>query len=127
MISAPVSTGVDARIIIDVVRIDQTNSGMRVMVMPGVRMLRIVTMKLIAPSSGRRADQHQAQNPQIRAGRLGEHAVRQRTVARPTGFRRAPTSMLLYMTMPPPSASQKLNAFMRGKAMSRAPIISGTK
>src|SRR5512137_973784 len=49
--SAPASTGVEARIITDVVRIDQQNNGMRVMVMPGVRMLRMVTMKLIAPTS----------------------------------------------------------------------------
>src|SRR3989304_7918638 len=49
--SAPVKTGVDTRIINEVVSIDQPNSGMRVIVMPGVRMFKIVTMKLTAPSN----------------------------------------------------------------------------
>ncbi len=34
---------------------------------------------------------------------------------------------LKYRMMPPNALIQKLKAFSRGKAMSRAPIISGTR
>ena len=49
IVSAPASTGNASTSSHTVTRIDHTNSGMRCMVMPGARMLKIVVMKLIAP------------------------------------------------------------------------------
>ena len=51
MVMAPAKTGSDNRSRNTVTRIDHTNSGMRCSVMPGARMLKIVVMKLMAPSS----------------------------------------------------------------------------
>ena len=51
MVMAPASTGRASSSRNAVTRIDQTNSGMRCSVMPGARMLKIVVMKLIAPSN----------------------------------------------------------------------------
>ena len=48
---APASTGTASSSRNAVTRIDQANSGILCMVMPGARMLKIVVMKLIAPSS----------------------------------------------------------------------------
>ena len=49
MVSVPASTGIASRIRNAVIRIDQTNSGIRNIVIPGARMLKTVVMKLIAP------------------------------------------------------------------------------
>ncbi len=49
MVSAPARTGSASRSRKAVTSTDQTKSGMRNMVMPGARMLKIVAMKLIAP------------------------------------------------------------------------------
>ena len=49
MVIAPASTGSDSSSRNAVTRTDHTNSGIRCMVMPGARMLKIVVMKLIAP------------------------------------------------------------------------------
>ena len=46
---APASTGSDRSSRNAVTRIDQTNSGILCIVMPGARMLKMVVMKLIAP------------------------------------------------------------------------------
>ena len=51
MVIAPASTGIASRSRNAVTRIDQANSGILCIVMPGARMLKIVVMKLIAPSS----------------------------------------------------------------------------
>ena len=44
----------------------QVNTGMRISVMPGARMLRMVTMKLIAGGGGPDAEQHDAHAPEVR-------------------------------------------------------------
>ncbi len=49
MVSAPASTGSDRRSRNAVTSTDHGNSGMRNIVMPGARMLKIVAMKLIEP------------------------------------------------------------------------------
>ena len=49
IVSAPASTGSASRSRNAVTSTDHTNSGMRNMVMPGARMLKIVAMKLIEP------------------------------------------------------------------------------
>ena len=46
-------------------RIDQTKSGMRVHVIPRVRMLWIVTMKLIAPASDGRGEDVEREDPEV--------------------------------------------------------------
>ena len=49
MVSAPASTGNASRRRKAVISTDHANNGMRNIVMPGARMLRIVAMKLIEP------------------------------------------------------------------------------
>src|SRR5262249_37912460 len=49
MVSVPASTGNASRIRNAVTRMDHTNSGIRNMVMPGARMLKMAVMKLMAP------------------------------------------------------------------------------
>ncbi len=51
MVMAPASTGMASSSRKAVTSIDHTNSGILCSVMPGVRMLKIVVMKLMAPSS----------------------------------------------------------------------------
>ena len=51
MVMAPASTGTASSSRKAVTSIDHTNSGILCRVMPGARMLNIVVMKLIAPSS----------------------------------------------------------------------------
>ena len=51
MVIAPASTGIASSSRNAVTSIAQTNSGILCSVMPGARMLKIVVMKLIAPSS----------------------------------------------------------------------------
>jgi len=46
---APASTGSDRRSRTAVIRIDQTNRGSLCLNLPGARLLKIVTIKLIAP------------------------------------------------------------------------------
>ena len=51
MVMAPASTGIASSSRNAVTSIDHTNSGILCSVMPGARMLKIVVMKLMAPSS----------------------------------------------------------------------------
>ena len=51
MVMAPASTGTESSNRNAVTSIDHTNSGILCSVMPGARMLKIVVMKLMAPSS----------------------------------------------------------------------------
>ena len=51
MVIAPASTGMDSSSRKAVTSSLQTNSGILCSVMPGARMLKMVTMKFIAPSS----------------------------------------------------------------------------
>src|SRR5687768_10676529 len=100
---------------------------MRIQVMPGVRMLWIVTMKLIAPAS----DESDVRwRPRIQKSwpvvglnssvESGEYAVQPELAAPPSAKK------LDSMTKPPSRKSQYESAFRRGKAMSCAPIMSGT-
>ena len=107
--------------------IDQQKSGMRIQLMPGVRMLWIVTMKLTAPTND---EIERMCSPRIqRSGPLpgmcsvefGGYIV-QPPRAGPSVARKLSIS-----TTPPRKYSQYESAFSRGNAMSRAPIISGTR
>ena len=109
------------------VTIAQQKSGMRVHDMPGARMLWIVTTRLIAPASD---DADRMCRPRIQRSwpwpgecsvASGAYDVQPALAAPPLAKK------LRYSTTPPSTNSQYESAFSRGNAMSRAPIISGTR
>ncbi len=57
------------------ISIIQTNTGMRMSVMPGARMFRIVTMKLIADGHRPDPEHDEAHGPEVRAV-AGQEALR---------------------------------------------------
>ena len=101
---------------------------MRIHVIPPVRMLWIVTMKLIAPASDAIVSRWSARIQQVDAvpglsTRLGE-----RRVTRPAALRRAARGEEAEESVRPPKRKNQYDiAFSRGNATSRAPIISGTR
>ena len=132
----------------------QTKSGMRLMVMPGARRRRMVTIKFSAPTSdeipsrfrpmiqksilARREAGHMLRRLLGRVlgdllsigGDIGEtpwSGLGQRGIAEPAGVRRRADHEAELRKMPAKKISQYPRAFSRGKAMSRAPIISGTR
>jgi len=109
-----------------VMKIDQTNSGIRSMVIPGARIFIIVVMKLMdamieeAPARCRENMARSTHPPAWAAGpERGGYTVH----PVPT-----PLSLAAEVTRRKNEGgtSQKLMLFIRGKAMSGAPIISGT-
>ena len=129
MASTPARKGLASRTRAAVTSIDQTKSGSRNQVMPGARIVIVVTRKLIAPTT---EEMPRIWTPRIQRsvpwpGRKvfsvsGGYSV-QPAWALPPDWVRSP----LYMVSPPSGISQKESALIRGNAMSRAPIISGTK
>ena len=131
---APASTGSASSSRKAVTRIDQTNSGMRCSVMPGARMLKIVVMKLIEPM----IDEAPARCSEKIAMSIDGPGWppawrRKRRIDRPADPGAGAVDPWPPPTMVEPSSSrkagtssQKLMLFIRGKAMSGAPIISGT-
>ena len=122
---APASTGSDSSSRKVVTRIDHTNRGIRCSVMPGARMLKIVVMKLMAPrieDAPARWRLRIAMStaipgwPDVASG-----AYTVQPAPTPPSTKADPTSRIAAGT-----SSQKLMLFMRGNAMSGAPIISGT-
>jgi hypothetical protein len=127
MVIAPARTGSDSSSRKAVTSIPQTNSGILCSVMPGARMLKMVVMKLMAP----RIDEAPARcSAKIAMSTEG-----------PGWYRRwwRAADRASSPPAPPPTPgdepaaagkagtiSQKLMLFMRGNAMSGAPIISGT-
>ena len=108
--------------------IDQMKSGMRIHDMPAARMFAIVTTKLIAPISdaivSRCSDRIHRSTPWPGLYSFEDSGgyIVQLADAAPPLARKLQSS-----TMPPNRNSQYESAFSRGKAMSRAPIISGTR
>ena len=106
--------------------IDQTKSGMRVQVIPRVRRLWMVTMKLIAPASEdavrmwRERIQRSWPLPAVSTER-GGYDVQPACAAPPLAKKES------MRTTPPSAKSQYESAFSRGKATSRAPIMSGSR
>ena len=103
-----------------------TRIGMRKRVMPGARMRKTVTMKLTAPRielvpTRMTATIHRfIPGPGLYLRLLtGGYAVQPASAAPPSKNPEAATS-------PEKGTIQKLRALMRGKAMSGAPIMSGT-
>ena len=108
------------------ISIDQTKSGMRIQLIPRVRRLWMVTMKLIAPASDEAvrmwSERIQRSWPLPGAWvESGGYAVQPDFAAPPSAKK------LSISTAPPRKKSQYESAFSRGKATSRAPIISGTR
>ena len=107
--------------------IAQQKSGMRIHDIPLARMLWIVTTKLIAPTSD---EIERMCSPRIQRSwplpgacsvESGTYDVHPARAAPPFAKK------LSISTTPPSRKSQYESAFSRGNAMSRAPIISGTR
>src|SRR5690349_13830333 len=107
---------------------DQMNSGMRIQDMPAERMFTSVPTKLIAPISDAIVSRwseriHRSTPwPGLKSFSEGGGYIVQLADAGPPLARK-----LMYRVMPPNRKSQYESAFRRGKAMSLAPIISGTR
>ena len=93
--------------------------------MPGVRMFRIVVMKLMAPSTEEAPARCRARMPKSTDGpgwysmpESGGYTVHPVPGPSPTNAERMSSTR-------PAASSQKLMLFMRGKAMSGVPIING--
>lgn len=101
----------------------QQNSGIFIRVMPGARMLRMVTTMLIAPMMELMPMMWMAKiamsMPMPICTESGAYSVQPAAVA-PPGTKKEPISRIAAG-----GSSQKLQLFMRAKAMSLAPIISG--
>src|SRR6185312_7130874 len=108
----------------DVVRIAHTNSGKRCMVMPGVRMFRMVTRKFIEPRIDDMPRMMTATSHRVWPnGALtlsGGYDVQPASAAPPV---KNPLSMMIAAG----GIIQNDRALILGNAMSRAPIINGTR
>ena len=93
MISAAVTGGIANSVRNAITRIIHTNTGMRIIVMPGARMLRMVTRKLTAvatePMPSMMRPTVQKSVPAAREVAVGERRARERRVAEPTTVGRA--------------------------------------
>src|SRR5579871_3261395 len=109
------------------VTIAQQKSGMRIHDIPLARMLWIVTTKLIAPASD---ESERMCSPRIQRSWPfpGEWLVDSGTYDVHPDLAAPPFAKKLSISTTPPSRkSQYDSAFRRGNAMSRAPIMSGTR
>ena len=117
-----------------ITRISQANSGIFPRVIPGQRKHRIVVRMLIAvpmlPMPETRSDsvQKSVLCPRENVCEVsGAYANHPTSGALPAPYKPLAPSKLKYRRSPPNAVSQKLNAFRRGNAMSRAPSISGSR
>ena len=125
MTSAAASTGVASSWSRAVTSIVQQKIGMRNIVIPGARMRNIVTRKLAAPivedmPSTTTARIHMSMPTPV-CWASGLYAVHPLSAAPPSTMKPA------NMRMPAGGSIQKESALIRGKAMSAAPIWSGTR
>src|SRR5712672_545770 len=130
MVMAPANTGMASSSKNTVTRIDHTNSGILCSVMPGARMLKIVVMKLMAPrieeAPARWIDKMAKSTagpgwPEVDSG-----AYRVQPVPTPLAPGSPSTKVEISSSAKDAGSSQNEMLFMRGNAMSGAPIISGT-
>src|ERR1700692_4047590 len=130
MVIAPASTGSDSKSRNTVTRIDHTNSGILCSVMPGARMLKMVVMKLMAPrideAPARWIDRMAKSTagpgwPEVDSGAYSVQPA-------PTPLAPGSPSMNdeISSSAKATGNSQNEMLFMRGNAMSGAPIIKGT-
>ena len=113
------------------IRIDQTNSGILCRVMPGARMLKIVVMKLIAPRIDDAPARWSDRMPKSTAGPgwpilEDSGATTIQPVPTPLASAVPGTNIDISSSVNATGSSQNEMLFMRGNAMSGAPIISGT-
>src|SRR5919205_257625 len=130
IVMAPASTGSDSSSRKAVTSTDQAKSGILCMVMPGARMLKIVVMKLIAP----RMDEAPARwmdriaksmaEPGWPMVESGGYMVQ--PPPKPASPGAPSTNMEMTRSAKEAGSSQNEMLFMRGKAMSGAPIMIGT-
>ena len=108
----------------EVEKFAHTSSGIRKKLIPGARMVMIVTRKLSAVV----IDDAPGELDRDREEQLAQrHRRRQRRVGRPAGGERAARGQEAHSIMTPAIGSiQYESAFRRGNAMSGAPIISGS-
>src|SRR3984885_11661168 len=124
MVIAPASTGTASTSRNAVTSSDQMNSGILCSVMPGARMLKMVTMKFIEPSS------------ELAPARCNANSVQ--SMPMPDSYVEfdsggysvqpdpdSPMNRPMQISTNAGGSSQKLMLFNRGNAMSGAPIISG--
>lgn len=126
IVIAPASTGNDRRSRMVVNRIDQTKRGVRSIVIPGPRIFIMVVIKLIeaiieeAPARWREKIARSTHPPPCASGpERGGYTVH--PVPTPLSF---PAEVM--RSIKEGGINQKLIFFIRGKAMSGAPIIKGT-
>ena len=130
MVMAPASTGSDSSSRNTVTRIDQTNSGILCSVMPGARMLKIVVMKLMAPRIDEAPARWIDRMAKSTAGpgwpEVDSGAYSVQPVPAPMVPGSPSTKVEMSSSAKEAGSSQNEMLFMRGNAMSGAPIISGT-
>ena len=104
----------------------QAYNGVLNSVIPGARRLRIVTIKLIAPmvELAPVMIMPRAQKSMPWVGEYWE--LVSGAYANQPALGAPPRTKELYNSNPPSKKNQRLKAFSRGKAISRAPIIKGT-
>src|SRR5712691_5239075 len=105
----------------------QVNNGIRMRVIPGARMLRMVTMKLTDAINEEAPRISRLNNQKSMLGE-GENCrdVRLSYPNQPASGG-VPARKLAFKNRPPARKIQNDSAFSRGKATSRAPIWSGTR
>src|ERR1700743_2369474 len=130
MVMAPASTGSDNNSRNTVTRIDQMNSGILCRVMPGARMLKIVVMKLMAPRIDEAPARCSERMAKSTAGPGWPEVDNGAYMVQPAPTPLAPgspsTKDEIRSSEKEAGSSQNEMLFMRGNAMSGAPIISGT-
>src|SRR6478735_11359559 len=130
MVMAPARTGSDSRSRNTVTRIDHTNSGILCRVMPGARMLKMVVMKLMAPRIDEAPARCSDRIAKSTAGpgwpELDNGAYMVQPAPTPLAPGSPSTKVDISSSANEAGSSQNEMLFMRGNAMSGAPIIGGT-
>src|SRR5271168_3892002 len=131
MVMAPASTGSDSSSRNTVTRIDHTNSGILCSVMPGARMLKMVVMKLMAPridEAPARCSDRMAKSTAGPGCPVTEDNGTYMVQPAPTPCPPDGPSTKAEVSSSANEAGNNQNEmlFMRGNAISGAPIISGT-
>src|SRR6202158_3005113 len=130
MVMAPASTGSDSNSRNTVTRIDHTNSGILCRVMPGARMLKIVVMKLMAPRIDEAPARWIDRIAKSTAGpgwpEVDSGAYSVQPAPTPLAPGSPSTKVEINNSANDAGSSQNEMLFIRGNAMSGAPIISGT-
>src|SRR4029079_8930996 len=126
----PASTGSDSSSRNTVTRIDQTNSGILCSVMPGARILKMVVMKLMAPrideAPARCSDKMTKSTDGPGCPLVDNGAYKVQPVPEPSEPGSPSTNRDVISSAKEAGSSQNDILFMRGNAMSGAPIIKGT-